>query len=156
MKAMKRYYIFFAILAAVAILAIVSNILLRRGPVHDAQASADIRQLQMAVDRYYLAHNNQLPQNLSETRLEGDVTKRLNNYEYSRLSARSFVLCATFMTARTATDRDPSPSAPDDSAYPSAADIPNPYTHGKGKQCFTYTEVPLLTPTLPTDLPYRR
>jgi competence protein ComGC len=144
--ALRRYYAFFGVLAVVATLTIISNLALRRGPVHDAQAVSDIGSLQSSVDGYYLGHN-QLPAALSDAHPAGDVTKRLSNYEYQRASANSYQLRATFLTSHTDNSKNYYPSSP---VYPGGTggngEMPNPNNHIKGHQCFTYTVLPIMQP----------
>jgi hypothetical protein len=140
---MKRYYIFFTVLAVVAALAIVSNIFLRRGPVHDTKAVQDIRNLQSAVDSYYLTQS-QLPNNLRQLELDGlDVATRLGDYEYIRIDSDSYELCATFQTEHRTT-KNYYGTGPD------GVQMADPDNHGKGRQCFGYTVIPV------RDLPLKR
>jgi hypothetical protein len=140
---MKRYYTFFAILAVISALAIVSNSFLRRGPVHDTKAVQDLGNLQSAVDSYYLSQN-QLPTNLRQLQLDGlDVATRLSDYDYTRIDADSYELCATFQTEHKY-----------NKVYyesgPNGAQVADPNNHGKGRQCFSYTVLPV------RDLPLKR
>lgn len=136
---MKRYYIFFGVLAVVAALTIVSNVALRRAPVHDARAAQDIRNLQAAVDNYYL-RQNQLPAALDEVAIyNGDTKKRLADYEYRRLGNRTYALCTTFMAA----------SSNAKPTYAPDMNVPDPEIHGKGRDCFSYTVLPINAHDLP-------
>ncbi len=131
---MKRYYIFFAVLAAICAVAISSNLLIRRGPVHDAKAAADIRSLQSAIDNHYVSRNSQLPATLAEVRVTGDVTKRMADYTYRKTGTATYELCTTFITKQQNTYPPDSLKGP--------GDIPTPENHDKGHQCFTYTVLP--------------
>lgn len=135
---MKPYYRFIIILVIVALAAAGADYLARRGPARDAQAVQDLRELQSATDTYYLSQNR-LPDNLAQLPLgSAGVKQRLSDYEYRRTGASAYQLCATFQSARTSaggTYVAPVNSGPDGSV------IPNPEVHGRGRQCFTYTEI---------------
>lgn len=133
---MKRYYQFFAILAVISALAITSNILVRRGPVHDATVANDIRQLQSQIDNYYLSQN-QLPKDLSQIRADGNLAKRVGNYDYHVIDQDTYEICATFQTVHHS-DNQGKWVGPD-----GTVDIANPDEHGKGRQCFSYTVLPV-------------
>lgn len=129
---MKRYYLFFLIIAAVSALAIGSNSLLRRGPVHDAQVTQDLSTIQSAVDTYYLS-KQVLPDNLTQVRLDADVSHRAGEYEYVRIDQTSYQLCATFQTVHSSRNSYRATS-------PTGTELPDTEDHSKGRQCFTYTE----------------
>lgn len=135
---MKRYYIFFAVMAAIAVLAITSNILLRRGPVHDSTAVEDIRLLQSAVDTYYLSQS-QLPPSLSDLDLTGQqITTRLRDYDYTRVDGDTYQICATFLTAQTR-----------DTGLSYNTQVQDPGNHSKGRDCFSATVLPIKSPLYP-------
>jgi hypothetical protein len=146
---LKRYYWFFAALAVVSLAVILSNLALRRGPVHDATAVTDLRNLQGSVDNYYL-RSSKLPQALSDAQPTGDVTTRLRDYQYRRTSDTSYELCTTFMTAHRDTNKTYYPASP---AYPAGSgEMPNPDDHGRGHQCFSYRVFPIGTGGYPSPL----
>jgi hypothetical protein len=132
---MKRYYLFFIILAIFSTAVILTNMSLRRGPAHDVIAVNDINTLQSAVDNYYL-RTKELPDNLSQIDLSGSKTAmRVRDYEYNRLSATTYQLLADFQTSHTADYPAP--------VYQSGNEVPDPNNHGKGRQCFTYNIIPI-------------
>lgn len=137
---MKRYYWFFGILAIASALAIASNVLLRRGPVHDAQVADDIRTIQQNVDNYYLAHN-ELPGSMAVLGLTGGVSKRLPQYDYALTGALTYQICANFLTVHHSTGRYAVPN--------NLGQVADPDEHGKGQQCFTYQVIPVNQPAFP-------
>lgn len=138
---MKRYYNFFVILAIVSALAIVSNLFLRKGPVHDARAVDDIQTIQQNIDNYYIAHN-QLPQSLAAVRLTGETANRLSDYDYVVTAANAYQLCATFMTVHHSRYGNSQVSQP-------GALLADPDEHIKGRQCFSYQVVSVGQPGYP-------
>jgi hypothetical protein len=139
-SSLKRYYLFFVVLAVVSLGAILSNFALRRGPIHDAQAATDIRNLQGSIDNYYL-RTSKLPQALSDAQPTGDVTTRLRDYQYQRTSDTAYELCTMFMTTHRDNNKTYYPVSPN---YPAGTgEIPNPDDHGRGHQCFSYHVLPI-------------
>lgn len=143
---MKRYYFFLAALVVVSALAIVSNLWLRRGPVHDANAVNDLRVIQYAIDNYYLSQNR-LPKTLSQVQVPArELKSRLSDYEYMADDEDTYRLCATFLTGQHA-QRGSGYASPEGLAAVPWAD---PGEHGKGHQCFTYNVMPI------SNMPFRR
>lgn len=129
---MKRYYIFFVILVVVCALAIASNILLRRGPAHDATAASDISQFQSEIYNYY-DDKGELPESLDQIDVANtSAANRLGNYQYQRTSELTYKICTTFETNHHTSD-----------TYAPKSDEPNPDQHGKGLQCFSYNVLPI-------------
>lgn len=132
--AIKPYYLFFAILTLIALAAIASNIVLRRGPVHDATVVQDIQVLQANIESYYLKQG-QLPTSLGQLSLPGQtLADRLSNYDYQPTAAATYQLCATFQSDQTSAGNTYR-------TYPGTT-TPDPNTHAKGRQCFTYSTPP--------------
>mgnify|MGYP007095775077 FL=1 len=134
---MKRYYLFFAVVIAVSLTAAVSLYLVRRGPVADQLLSNDMRAIASEIDNYYLT-KNELPASLSQiTFSTADLIDRARTLEYRVMNngttsgnQAQYELCATFRADQT--------SSRSTINYGAA---PNPDYHGKGRQCFTYTEL---------------
>ncbi|MDB5178490.1 MAG: hypothetical protein JWN01_433 [Patescibacteria group bacterium] len=132
---MKRYYIFFVVLALVTAAAIGGNIMLRRGPAHDTDAVADLNILQSGAETDY-SNQNMLPSSLSQINTGSEKLKRsLSEYSYARLDDTHYQLCATFMTVHHVDKNSTGPTVPE------LRTSPDPSEHGLGRQCFTYTVI---------------
>lgn len=134
-KGMRRYYIFFTVLFAVAVVAIITQFKLSKGPRIDEQTVKDISTIQSAVEKYARS-NNRLPATLNDIPLKDEVKKRAidQEYTYAKSSSNKYKICAFFYTDARDDDEEDSPSVYyDDDDYRSA------YSHKKGTDCFSYT-----------------
>jgi type II secretory pathway pseudopilin PulG len=128
-KSLNTYKIFFVIMGIVSVGAIATNLLVRQGPVRDANAVDDLRSISGAMDGYML-RQSQLPASLSDlSGLSAATRQRLSNYEYIPGSSTMYKLCTTFESKST-----------DDTTvkiYPAPGNA-DPGMHGAGRQCFSY------------------
>ncbi len=110
-----------AILAAVSSGAIIWQYVLSRGTAADERKVSDISSLQLSVDEY-AQKEGEAPKTLQSLNIEGSLTKRLSDYEYS-YSDETFTICTTFATDTSVEGFNSTPESP--------------YWHKKGRQCFT-------------------
>lgn len=120
---MQKYYIGFAVIAVICLIAILWQYTLSRDATSDQRKVTDISELQRAAD-LYSSENGEAPSNLKQLQLNEKLKTRLDDYEYSH-NNDSYTICATFKT-------DASLSG---SSYSSLES--DPYYHKKGRQCFT-------------------
>jgi hypothetical protein len=77
---------------------------------------------------------------LSDVKLEDDVSKRVDAYDYTySRSGQGYKLCATFKTDTSSRTKKSNPFTSSYTSYSSYGDSPDPYTHSSGEDCFTYT-----------------
>lgn len=110
-----------AILAGVAVVAVIWQYSISRGPASDQQKTQDIISLQSEVQSY-ATNKNEAPKSLEVLNLSGGLKDRLNDYTYV-LNDDSYDICATFKT--------------DTSIESGASYDSSPYYHKTGKVCFT-------------------
>lgn len=135
---MKRYLIFFSLVAVIGLTGIVANYLLRRDFVHDEMLANDIRVISSSVDSYYLSNKNRLPETLRQADItDANAVSRLSNYSYRVISSTQYQICATFKTKQ-GTKQTMAIEKGQDYVIP-----PDPGVHNIGKECFTYTQVPV-------------
>jgi len=145
-SSLRPYQIFFAVLGAVCVAAIATNLVVRRVPVHDATAANDLVSISNAIDQY-ASTQSRLPASLSDVSgLASATQKRLGSYEYTPLTASTYQLCATFLGTGSSTAN----------SYPVPSGAPDPSRHGAGRACFhynalTYTGGPLGRPVPPAQ-----
>ena len=125
---MKRYYIAMILLVFISAATITAHYLVTRPVIADEQRTNDIVQLQVATNNYHNSHNS-LPDALSQLELsDTDLRTRLGNYNYTKATASTYEICATFQTNASTSSR-----VEEDRATES------PYTHKQGYQCFKTT-----------------
>ncbi len=128
-RPIQSYQIFFVILGVICIAAIVSNLMLRRVPAHDATVESDLSAISNAIDSY-ASTQSILPAQLSDVSgLSPATQKRLSDYTYTPNIGDSYQLCATFL------GKDISTAKP----YTVASGAPDTSRHGIGRICFQYT-----------------
>ena len=127
------YRRFFIIMGIICLAAILVNLVLRRGPVEDAQAVEDLRNISGSIQSYY-SNRSQLPGDLSDIRSElSDSTwARVDRYDYVVVGLNTYRLCATFNAASTNDSRYEA------MPYPAPGND-DPGRHTKGRQCFQYS-----------------
>lgn len=120
---MKRYYIFFVLLAGVSMAAVAGQTVMS-GPVKaDRELAERIQALNERIQNYY-TREDQLPASLSE--VGGDA----RGVDYRQIDEETYELCGTFGTANKSKYDRPIESP---SGYIDA------YHHDKGRQCFKGT-----------------
>jgi hypothetical protein len=127
---LRPYQVFFVALGVFCALAIVSNLVVRRVPVHDATIESDLTSIAGAIESY-AANQGALPTELSQlTELSNATKKHMAEYEYVPTGINQYQLCATFLAA--GTGRNAGKYGPYGSGYA------DPSQHGKGRECFAY------------------
>lgn len=126
------YQRFFIVMGILCLLAIVTNLVVRRGPVQDATAVEDLRSISGSIENYY-SNQSALPTDLADVKanMSAATWQRIHNYDYLALSQNTYRLCATFAASSGNNGMTAMP-------YPVYGNT-DPGVHGKGRQCFTYT-----------------
>ena len=126
------YRRFFIIMGVQCVAAILANLLLRPGPVQDAQAVEYLRSISGTIETYY-SNRTQLPSDFSDIKqqLTASTWQRIDKYDYIPLSSTTYRLCATFNAASEGNRGETMP-------YPGYGND-DPGRHTKGYQCFNNT-----------------
>jgi len=121
---------FFLALGIFCAAAIAVNVVVRRVPVHDANAESDIGAIAGAIDSYAM-EQGMLPSDLTQlSGLSAATKKRLPSYDYVPAGLSQYQLCATFLA--------PGQNQSIPKPYNVANGYADPANHGKGRECFTY------------------
>lgn len=130
MTNLSTYKRFFLIMGLLCLAAVILNLAVRRGPVHDATAVEDLHSISSSIDGYF-SKNMRLPATLDDIKpnLGAATRQRLGDYEYVPSGGGNYQLCATFAAAGDFGETT--------MPYPGAGN-PDPAQHAKGRQCFDF------------------
>lgn len=116
----------------------------QRASFIDDAISSDLNSIQNKVDNYKSDNRGRLPSSLDDLELNDQQKARAKKYDYSLSKTSSgYELCAVFKTDTKTKDKDKGSQNPLESFSGSSysyddysSNNNDPYTHGKGKQCF--------------------
>lgn len=132
--------VFSTVVAIVSVAVMIAVLSVSVGTIRDDsidnRTTNDLTLIQNSIGVYY-ANNKTVPKELSDlAKLDSGVSARYGDYEYTRVSATRYQLCATFLTDTTVGSGVTVPSVAGDYVY--YGDF---YWHTKGRKCYNLTSV---------------